>query len=864
MYGPDLAAHQEALEAEAYEIGAANFLRAMESKAEQGASADTQVARPLLADLVPKVSEAIQQWLATAKNGRAMANGAAAPLLRQINPDRAAFITVRAVLNALTSKPTGSAGSSGGTDDRANQTMVAISMTLGKDIEDEVRFGTIRDANKARFARSIAPAIAKRNREYFRKAYMRAVEGHMVEDGSAAPWDHWSNQSIAGVGLKLISLLKASTGFIEIVNINRGNRSAEKTVLEIAPEYTTWLAERTKALSDLVPQYAPCVVPPRPWTGCSGGGYWFNDSRRPLMLVRGGTARNKRYKEVDLTRVLKALNSIQNTPWRINEKVLKVAQAIASMPKPPIKKMPRKEPLGKLEQDPAINYDIDGVALKAWKKDAAAQYRKEESRKSRRYQLEFTLEQAQKYTKYERIWFPHSLDFRSRIYAATKFSPQGSDMDKGLLLLADAPAIGVDGAYWLKMHGANVAGLDKKDMATRIKWVDDNEGLILDIAANPLDNLWWATEADSPFCFLAFCFEYATWKAIGPTYECGLAIAFDGSCSGIQHFSAMLTDPVGGKAVNLVPQDEPSDIYRIVADKVNEQLRKDAQKGTADEVVEVTNKDTGEITQVTRKGTHTMAAWWLAFGVDRGVTKRSVMTLPYGSKKYGFTEQLLADIVNPAIDEKGPGVFPDPRGAASYMAGLIWDSLGETVVAAVKAMDWLQKVAAILTKEQMPCHWVTPVGFPVYQEYRQSDTHRIDTVIQGSIRVTMSVAKHASQEGPKPLDRHEQVNGIAPNFVHSMDASHMMLTVLEAGDRGVVHFACIHDSFGTAPGLAGVMFEAVRECMVVTYTSRDVIQDFFNTFESLVSEENRGTIPAFPPKGDLDLSLIRSSLYCFA
>ena len=46
----------------------------------------------------------------------------------------------------------------------------------------------------------------------------------------------------------------------------------------------------------------------------------------------------------------------------------------------------------------------------------------------------------------------------------------------------------------------------------------------------------------------------------------------DATCSGLQHFLAY-KDEVTAKATNLMPADEPSDIYQIVADKVNEKLR---------------------------------------------------------------------------------------------------------------------------------------------------------------------------------------------------------------------------------------------------------------------------------------------------
>jgi len=53
-----------------------------------------------------------------------------------------------------------------------------------------------------------------------------------------------------------------------------------------------------------------------------------------------------------------------------------------------------------------------------------------------------------------------------------------------------------------------------------------------------------------------------------------------------------------------------------------------------------------------------------------------------------------------------------------YLAKLIESSLGEVVVAAEVAMKWLQDVAKIISLENLPIYWVTPVGFPVLQNYR--------------------------------------------------------------------------------------------------------------------------------------------------
>ncbi|UYD60857.1 RNA polymerase [Aeromonas phage avDM11-UST] len=123
-------------------------------------------------------------------------------------------------------------------------------------------------------------------------------------------------------------------------------------------------------------------------------------------------------------------------------------------------------------------------------------------------------------------------------------------------------------------------------------------------------------------------------------------------------------DEVGGRAVNLLPSETVQDIYGIVAKKVNEILQRDVISGTDDELVTETDKTTGEITEKTVLGTRTLAGQWLAYGVNRSVTKRSVMTLAYGSKEFGFRQQVLEDTIRPAIDSGKGLMFTIPNQAA--------------------------------------------------------------------------------------------------------------------------------------------------------------------------------------------------------
>lgn len=634
------------------------------------------------------------------------------------------------------------------------------------------------------------------------------------------------------------------------------------------------LNERAFSLSGINTFCQPMVVPPRPWTRPVGGGYW-GKGRRPTRFIRTHTkAALERYRDVHMPDVYKAVNIAQNTAWAINTKVLEVAEALLNWENVPLKKWPSSA-LGELPVKPA-GMDDDPELLKAWKKAAAGVYRAESARVSRRLSLELNVEMARKFADFEAIYFPHNLDWRGRVYALPSFSPQGNDVTKGILQAAQPEPVGLDGIEWLMIHGANTAGVDKVPFDERKQWVRDNEATILACAADPLTETAWM-RMDSPFCFLAFCFDWAGVVKDGPNHRSALPLAFDGSCSGIQHFSAMLRDETGGRAVNLLPSPTVQDIYRLVSDGVNSILLRDAQDGTPDTTEVLVDKKTGAITERRVLGTRTLALQWIAHGVDRSVTKRSVMTLAYGSKEFGFTDQVRDDIVQPAIDA-GSTNFPSAQQASRYMAHLIWITVGKTVVAAVEAMEWLQKSAKLLAQEvkskkgdnkgeilkpAMPVYWVTPDGFPVWQEYRVQDKVRVDLIFLGDVRLQTTISQTTREDNK--IDARKQESGIAPNFVHGLDGSHLRKTVVHAHDNhNITYFALIHDSFGTIAAHAGKLFRAVRETMVETYEGVDVLGDFREQFIDQLHESQMDKMPELPKMGTLHIPEILKSLFAFA
>lgn len=866
-YGQDLAVKQLQLEHEAYTEGERRFIKNLERQTERGELADNQVAKPLMQTLVPKIAQAVKEWhggpdgkLSTSRPSVAFTmlsteEKAVKDRSLRISCESAAVIILKVILSKLV-KPEGIP-------------ITPMASAIGRTLEDEIRFGRIRDKEQEHFKKAIADNLNKRAGASYKKAYMQAVETSMLEQGQLEDaWGTWSPTEAVHVGIKMLEIVIQSTQLVELKRYGAGNAAADVEMVHLSDFWVKKMAQRGFSLAGIAPVYQPCVVPPKPWTGVVGGGYWAK-GRRPLPLIRlGSKSAVARYEDVYMPEVYDAVNIIQNTPWKVNKKVLDVVNMVEKLNNTPIDDIPQMEPLK--PEDYAGETEEE---LKAWKKAAAGIYRREKARQSRRLSLSFIVNQANKFSQFKAIWFPYNMDWRGRVYAVPMFNPQGNDMQKGLLTLAVGKPIGDDGFKWLKVHGANCAGVDKVTFEERIKWVEDNHDNIMAAAKAPMDSIEWWGKLDSPFCFLAFCFEYAGVMHHGLSYNCSLPIAFDGSCSGIQHFSAMLRDHIGGHAVNLTPSGKVQDIYRIVSDRIEEELKVLLINGTDNEMVTHEDKKTGEITERLKLGTRELARQWLTYGMSRKVTKRSVMTLAYGSKEYGFADQVYEDIVMPAIDSGSGAMFTEPSQASRFMAKMIWEAVSVTVVAAVDAMKWLQGAAKLLAAEVkdkktgeilkpcLPVHWVTPDGFPVWQEYRKKDTTRLNLMFLGSFNLQPTVNKGTKKE----LDKHKQESGISPNFVHSQDGSHLRKTVVHTHRKyGVMSFAVIHDSFGTIPADAEYLFRGVRETMVETYRDNDVLLDFYEQFEYQLHESQRDKLPELPKKGKLNIEDILSSDFAFA
>lgn len=854
-YGKHLVDKEIELELESKDLAYQSFMSKINKARENKTLADTGTTKVLLKEALPAFCKGLKSFYEKSDSGKPGKRHICAVVLKQLEIEHVAFLSLRAILsNAI-----------------PQINLTSLAKELGTELELELKFqdvlSTLSDKEKWQFQSSLNKRIGMT----FKQAFVRAKDNYLSDEGRKERWEKWTDSVRCNLGMKLIDIFIVSTGLGRISKYAKGVNLTYR--FEIAPEVVQYIAHNDREMADLLFKNRPMVIPPKRWTNPINGGYYIN-LKRPIPLVRlNEKTVMDLYGDLDMPDVYKAVNAIQETPWRINQRVLKVAQEISKWRHiPEALDMPLAEP----EEPPMrpSSADTDPLVQKEWRKSMVIFYQLDNKRKSKRYAVNAQLALADLYKDYERIYFPHNLDFRGRVYPLTQLSPQGTDFCKSLLEFADGHPLGDSGVAWLAIQGANCYGLDKKPLEDRIAWVYENSELILKTAKYPLVNLEW-TETDSPWEFLAFCFEWSDFMEQGTEYVSHIPVAFDGSCSGIQHFSAMLKDEIGGAAVNLLPDDKVHDIYGIVSEHVKKALIKDAAEGTEDEL-----KTAEDGSEYVSKGTKALAKEWLAYGVTRKVTKRPTMTLSYGAKKYGFTEQLLEDTIYPCLNHH-PLAFSKPRQAASYMANKIWESLGEVVVKAREAMDWLQIASGLLATdkdisgENLPTQWTTPAGFLVRQRYPKTRLKKLRTFCSGTIRVTdeSGAPEEAKEEGDTfqisvsedlgSIDSRKQKQGIAPNYVHSMDASHLMLTVDACVDAGIHQFAMIHDSYGCPAGQGDLMFTLVREVFAETYKQNDVLQDLHDQVENLLSPKKAKELPPIPSHGTLDLDEVKKSMYAF-
>jgi DNA-directed RNA polymerase len=256
----------------------------------------------------------------------------------------------------------------------------------------------------------------------------------------------------------------------------------------------------------------------------------------------------------------------------------------------------------------------------------------------------------------------------------------------------------------------------------------------------------------------------------------------------------------------------------------------------------------------------------LAFGITRKLVKRNVMTYSYSSKSFGMSKQLEEDVMRPLSFEvlsgklaEHPFGFDEGHAASKYLAAKVYAAIESVVDLPAQAMAMLQKAARAMAHEGKPISWTTPTGLPWVNRYHVPKVRRIELWLHDT-RIQMKIADGCEKE----IDKEKAANGVAPNFVHALDASHLMLTVNASISEDITQLATVHDSFGCLASKAARFNAIIREQFVKMYVEHDVLAEVLEQAKHDLTEHNQHRLPNTPAYGPLNINEVINAQYAFA
>ena len=785
------------------EKGSTKLRSHVESARNRDQETETCYGQRLLREACPDLVTAIEKWFV--QQEKAPVPSIAYVELKKVEPKTTAFIALKSVIDCLTQR----------------RSLCSAAVKVGALIEDEICFDTFSvHPNYKKILRGANKRPSYKKKRHYIKLSMKGE----ARQGNFEMWSRWGTRTKLHIGTVLIELIRQSTGLVDYVLINTG-RKGKQRFIQATDKTADWIEGMIAHNQSLDPFWMPLTDFPVMWDNKWEGGYKTDNGLPPLPFIKTRELGWLRENNEPITDVMSSVNHLQNTMWKVNPYVYDCLKTIwdedikiGSLPKRVDEELP---PISEAEKE-------NDHLLTMWKRRAAKVYDYNTATRSRRLLVLNTLALANQYKTESKFFLPHQCDFRGRVYAVPSYlSHMGADFNKGLMTFAaGSPIKRDDDLMWLHIHGANTFGV-KGTIENRIKWAADNQQQIYEIGKDFKSHLDMVDEADETFQFIAYCrevFEIHNGKKV--TH---LPVHMDGTNNGLQILGMLTRDTMSCEATNVANLDAPQDIYQIVADTAVYMMKE-----------EVDNPFTKA---------------WVDFGIDRGCAKRPTMTQPYGS-----TPHSCRNYVNDWYADKVRGGSVDPFEedvkfeAVSFLSSKVWSAINEVVGRPREAMRWLQRAARVLVENDHPLYWVTPSGFPCYQAYKKWEQKAIRT------RIGNKLLRVKFREDGNELSGQRMAQGISPNFVHSLDASCLHLTVNKCAERlGLTSFAMVHDSYGTHSTNCIEMGKMLRETLYEIFSV-----DQLDIFKQSVENYSGLELDSLPTYGNFNISDVLKSKYVFS
>ena len=745
-----------------------------------------------------------------------------------LGPDRLSFIVVRAAMESIYSSALIRED-----NPALNTWALPTAQVLGRSIADKCW-----EVASWLEARNADPFYYRHQSKYFknwndkrRRAFSKKINA--LPQATLREKDNFGHAMVR---------LAIDAGMLEAKNIfekkisSGKTKVSEKVYVTLPSDMIQYMMTRMDDYaSRLLPNRLPMVCRPVTHTEDETGGLMDWSMRK----LRHTTALKEKpdeemLREVDpncmskMTR--KVINTLQNNEWRVNDRVLDVANNLWKAGRETGSIPPYDQ--GQTLDMPDFPEEGSKTEKHEWMDEKSRRWAKWAKNEAARLQMQVRMHEAYKIKPFV-IWHAYFCDFRGRYYSDSYLlHPQGGDLDKALIMAAQPEEVTSNGLYWIKVNLSNLMGVDKCSFDDRAKYVDDHMDDWRAIVADPegTTDLWEddAPKKNASFQRLAAIFDLI--KAIdeGMTQ---VPVQVDGSCNGIQHWAAMTRDETIGPEVNLTPGEKPSDVYQLVADGCTDMCAEDPTDWRHHFLEQYEGR------------------------IPRKVVKRSVMCDPYGISDHSVRQYVLQEKHLDWCQPKSLNMHQ----AANEMGTLICATKERLMKHCNHGKLYSQLLCGWVGGEvDKPMSWTTPTGFKVINKYNPRAPKKSNVKVWEK-KFDLTFGYYTNE-----YDCDQALTAMPPNFVHSLDAAHMGLVIDRLVDMGVEFFSMIHDSFGCMANNMSMLREVTKETFYEIH-KEDQLALLRNAAEAIVGEQLPEQHPAreHEQRGTLDVSDVLRADYLF-
>tara|TARA_R110001606_G_scaffold311450_1_gene458362 strand:- start:426 stop:2753 length:2328 start_codon:yes stop_codon:yes gene_type:complete len=575
--------------------------------------------------------------------------------------------------------------------------------------------------------------------------------------------------------------------YYEVVSVREFVDGMPRTSLAYKCNISDLVVEKLAEQASAAFYPMPMTTLPIPWSindeGNAVGGY--QSFQYQLIRADQKYINYKNYSD----KVFNSINYIQSTPWIVNKTLLNVVRQDLKEPQKdeyvmmdyPSNDGCRFEfSMDDLEEGSAKD---ELVIIRRQYREQMALYKAEmgdyESAIGKYRAVRLALSVCERYKDEEAIYFPHSYDFRGRVYPLPiGLTPQGSDAVKSLLLYKEVQQVSERGMDWNWAYLASLYGEDKLDFQDRV--LKGKELVSADYK-----------EADEPYQFLSHQLEMQKYMIDPQFYNPNTRIHLDACNSGSQFTSAITGDVEGCCATNVVPTyndeggQDRQDAYLLVAERALA-FTKELLLNAVDE----NEKQTLEF------------FYGLLKENGRKICKVPVMVSNYGGTAGGRTEILWNMFRELGVSRKWI-----TRRVASKLGKIIGDSITGTLKGGKAFEIYIHQMNNIIAKENKPVKWTTSDGFHVvHLKNKELKPKQVTCMLPGARRSTTIIKKSYS----KDVSAKKMKSAISPNYIHSLDAELLRRVALKMKTAGIEYSDWIHDSFGCHPNNVDQMLQITK------------------------------------------------------